>query len=174
MLKMNKNYQNGVGLMEVLVALLLLAIGVLGFSVLQVRAIDASQEASDRSVAMNLARDLSERIRINKTALTKYKEYINAKTVDTSCIGSATSYFPKCNPETMVKFDVGEILTKADSLGQSIKIYNCVGSNLNCIYVAWGRTNTTANNINTDASKCIDSSTGTYLVGSQCLVMEAF
>ena len=84
---MNKNYQNGVGLMEVLVALLLLAIGVLGFSVLPVRAIDASQEASDRSVAMNLARDLSERIRINKTALTKYKEYINAKTVDTSCIG---------------------------------------------------------------------------------------
>ena len=172
MLKTNKNYQNGVGLMEDICRAPAGALQI--SSVLQVRAIDASQEASDRSVAMNLARDLSERIRINKTALTKYKEYINAKTVDTSCIGSATSYFPKCNPETMVKFDVGEILTKADSLGQSIKIYNCVGSNLNCIYVAWGRTNTTANNINTDASKCIDSSTGTYLVGSQCLVMEAF
>ena len=173
---MNKNYQNGVGLMEVLVALLLLAIGVLGFSVLQVRAVDASQEASDRSVAMNLARDLAERIRINKTALAKYKDYINAnaKTVGTECIGSVTSYLPNCNPEAMVKFDVGEILTKADGLGQTIKIYNCVGSNLNCIYVAWGRTNTTTNNIYTDASKCIDSSTGTYLVGSQCLVMEAF
>ncbi|MEC8056440.1 MAG: type IV pilus modification protein PilV [Pseudomonadota bacterium] len=173
---MYKNFQTGVGLIEVLVALLLLAIGVLGFSVLQVRAVDASQEASDRSVAMNLARDLAERIRINKTGLAKYKDYINAnpKTVETGCIGSATNYLPNCNPEAMVKFDVGEILTKADSLGQTIKIYNCVGSNLNCIYVAWGRTNTTTNNINTDASKCIDSSTGTYLVGSQCLVMEAF
>ena len=171
---MNKNYQDGVGLMEVLVALLLVAIGVLGFSVLQVRAVDASQEASDRSMAMNLARDLAERIRINKTALAKYKEYLNAKTKDATCVGATTSYLPNCNPEAMVKFDVGEILTKADGLGQTIKIYNCVGSNLNCIYVAWGRTNTTTNNIYTDASKCIDSSTGTYLVGSQCLVMEAF
>lgn len=171
---MDKNYQSGVGLVEVLVALLLLSVSVLGFSVLQVRAIDASQEASDRSIAMNLARDLAERIRINKTALSKYKEYINAKTKGTGCVGTTVSYQPDCNPETMSKFDVGEILAKADSVGQTIKIYDCVGSNLNCIYVAWGRTNTTANNIDSNASKCIDSTTGTYVVGSQCLVMEAF
>lgn len=37
-----KSKQNGVGLIEVLVALVLLAIGVLGFSLLQLRAIDAA------------------------------------------------------------------------------------------------------------------------------------
>ena len=55
--------QHGVGLMEVLVALILLSIGVLGFSILQVRAMDASLDASKRIQAMNLARDLSERMR---------------------------------------------------------------------------------------------------------------
>jgi len=44
MLTMNK--QKGVGLMEVLVALLLLAVGVLGYAVLQLKAVDASSEAS--------------------------------------------------------------------------------------------------------------------------------
>jgi len=48
---MNYNkYQAGVGLMEVLVALLLLAIGVLGYVALQLRAIDASSEALTKSL----------------------------------------------------------------------------------------------------------------------------
>lgn len=171
---MNKFNQQGVGLMEVLVAIFLLAIGVLGFSALQIRAINASQEAADRSIAMNIARDLAERIRINKTALTSYKDAINKKETQTGCVGDKASYLPDCNAEKMVKYDAMEILAKADSIGQTIKIYNCVGSNLNCIYVAWGRTNTETNNINSTGDKCIDSSTGTYLIDSQCLVMEAF
>lgn len=172
---MAKHKQQGVGLMEVLVALFLLAIGVLGFTALQIRAIGASQEAADRSAAMNVARDLAERIRINKTALTSYKSAINNKEKETDCVGSTTiSYLPNCNAEKMAKYDAMEILAKAENIGQTIKIYDCVGSNLNCIYVAWGKTNTTTNNINTDSKKCVDSSTGTYLVDSQCLVMEAF
>ena len=45
-------YQKGVGLVEVLVALLLLAVGVLGYSILQIRAVDASSEALSRSQGM--------------------------------------------------------------------------------------------------------------------------
>ncbi len=171
---MSKYTQEGMGLMEILVALFLLAVGVLGFSALQIRAINASQEATERSAAMNLARDLAERIRVNKTALSNYKDAINKKEKDMSCIGTAINYLPNCNAGKMAKYDATEIIAKADSDGQTIKIYDCVGSNLNCIYVAWGRTNTTATNINTNSNKCVDSLTGTYLVDSQCLVMEAF
>lgn len=171
---MAKHKQQGVGLTEVLVALFLLAIGVLGFTALQMRAIGASQEAADRSAAMNVARDLAERIRINKSALTNYRSAINNKEKETGCVGTTISYLSNCNAEKMAKYDAMEILAKAENLGQTIKIYDCVGSNLNCIYVAWGKTNTTTNNINTDSTKCVDSSTGTYLVDSQCLVMEAF
>lgn len=172
---MFKYHQKGVGLMEVLVALFLLAIGILGFSALQIRAISASQEAVDRSAAMNIARDLAERIRINKTALTAYKDAVNKKDTANDCIAATTiGYQPNCNPEKMAKYDAMEIISKANQRGQTIKIYNCVGSNLNCIYVAWGRTNTEVDNINTNPDKCVDSSTGTYLVESQCLIMEAF
>ena len=58
--------QKGVGMIEVLVALTLLAIGVLGFTALQIRAVDATVEANNRIQAMNLARDLAERIRANQ------------------------------------------------------------------------------------------------------------
>ena len=53
-------YQNqkGVGLVEVLVALLLLAVGVLGYSILQIRAVDASSEALSRSQGMLILRSL--------------------------------------------------------------------------------------------------------------------
>lgn len=70
--------QRGVGLMEVLVSLVILAIAVLGFAALQFRALDAIQEANDRTAAMTLARDLAEKIRVNRTQLSKYKSEINA------------------------------------------------------------------------------------------------
>lgn len=64
---MNYRKKNqGVGMVEVLVALTLLAIGVLGFTALQLRAVDATAEANNRIQAMNLARDLAERIRATK------------------------------------------------------------------------------------------------------------
>ncbi|EYS16109.1 type IV pilus modification protein PilV [Acinetobacter baumannii 25569_7] len=64
--------QKGAGLMEVLVALLLLSIAVLGFVALQVRAIAASTEAGQNIQAINIARDLAERMRVNRTGLNSY------------------------------------------------------------------------------------------------------
>lgn len=58
--------QRGVGLVEVLVALVLLGIAVLGFTALQIRAVAASADAGQNIQAMNIARDLSERIRMNR------------------------------------------------------------------------------------------------------------
>lgn len=177
----NLNKQQGVGLVEVLVALLILALGILGFSALQLRALDAAQEATEQSVAMNTARDLAERMRINRTALGEYKAAINAQTTDVdTCIGTTSQdaksplpskvALPVCNADTMAEHDATEILTKAADHGQTIVVEDCVSSNLNCIYVAWGET-TIADN---DLDECIDTSTGTYVAGTKCLVMEAF
>jgi type IV pilus assembly protein PilV len=68
---MGIQYQKGVGLVEVLVALLLLAVGVLGFTLLQVSALNSSIEASKRIQAMSLAKDIAERIRANQEGLIK-------------------------------------------------------------------------------------------------------
>ncbi|HEY4713949.1 MAG TPA: prepilin-type N-terminal cleavage/methylation domain-containing protein, partial [Aquirhabdus sp.] len=45
----NRTSQRGVGMVEVLVAMVLLAIGVLGYAALQVRAVEATGEALNRS-----------------------------------------------------------------------------------------------------------------------------
>lgn len=172
----NSTNQKGVGLIEVLVALLILALGVLGFAALQLRAMDAAQEATENTVAMNTARDLAERMRVNRTALSNYKDAINkALSIDT-CIGTndittpKSLGIPKCNSIMMAQHDATEILAKASDNGQTVIIANCVKSTLNCIYVAWGKTSITATNF----SNCVDTTTGAYVVGSKCLVMEAF
>lgn len=56
-------YQRGVGLVEVLVAVLLLSIAVLGFSALQMRAIGATDESLARTKSLNVVRNLSEIMR---------------------------------------------------------------------------------------------------------------
>lgn len=55
--------QNGVGLVEVLVALLLLAIAILGFSALQMRAVQATDESLVRTKSLNITRNLAEAMR---------------------------------------------------------------------------------------------------------------
>ncbi|MFW1952510.1 type IV pilus modification protein PilV [Acinetobacter beijerinckii] len=187
---MNKTTQQGVGLIEVLVALLILALGVLGFAALQLRAMDAAQEATEQTVAMNTARDLVERIRVNRTALIAYQTNINAQTIDSGiidankhvslCVNStkrdalpATDKInlPVCNPVDMARHDVTEILIKARDHGQTIVMRNCVGATaMSCVYMAWGATVITP----TDVSTCVDTTTGTYIVNAKCLVMEAF
>lgn len=174
------NKQKGIGLIEVLVALFILALGVLGFSALQLRALDASQEATEQTAAMNVARDLAERMRVNRTALADYKTAVNTKETSSGCSGTSivtvtapelkTVNLPKCNASNMATFDAQEMLSKAAESGHTLIIANCVGSTLNCIYVAWADTVISAKNINT----CVDATTGSYITGSKCLVVEAF
>lgn len=160
--------QRGVGMIEVLVALFVLAIGVLGFSMLQLRALQATAEATDRTMAMIVARDLTDRMRINRLALNDYITAVNTKQTETDCLGSAATYKPACNSLKMAKYDANQILDKADSLGQTVIMKTCDGSSRSCIYVAWGNTTITKDNV----SACMVN--GVYKPDAQCLVMEAF
>lgn len=172
--------QQGMGLVEVLVALIILALGVLGFSALQLRALSAAQDATEQSVAMSTARDLAERMRVNRTALNEYKVAINDNADVDTCEGVVSKdalsplpskiSLPVCNATTMAEYDATEVLANAADYGQTVVVADCVGSNLNCIYVAWGETEISE----TDLDECIDSTTGAYIAGTKCLVMEAY
>ena len=59
--------QKGVGMMEVLVAMVILSIAILGFVALQVRATAATDEALNRSDSLVILNGLAEKIRINST-----------------------------------------------------------------------------------------------------------
>ncbi len=55
--------QHGVGLIEVLVAVLLLSVAVLGFSALQIRAVSATDESLVRTKSLTVVRNISEIMR---------------------------------------------------------------------------------------------------------------
>lgn len=161
--------QNGVGLIEVLVALLILAIGILGFVALQYRAIEATSEAINRVQAINIARDLAERIRANRDGLANYATQIqtaaNQTNYTTNCMTSA------CSATAMADFDVSQVVSKASALGMTMNMRTCSGNSdgRNCIYVTWGDTSAT------DGTGAGDCTNGTaYLSTSTCVIMETY
>jgi len=64
--------QSGVSLIEILVALLVLAIGLLGLAALQTTSLQLSGEAQARSQAILLANDYMDRIRTNRANASQY------------------------------------------------------------------------------------------------------
>lgn len=79
---------HGVSLVEVLVALIVLSIGMLGIAALYVESLRAGRGALLRTQAVALASDMADRIRANPTAGTAYTKTAAAK-------GTPNS---KCNP----------------------------------------------------------------------------
>lgn len=161
--------QKGVGLIEILVALLILAVGILGFVALQYRALEATSEAINRVQAMNVARDLAERIRSNRDALTTYQTQIqtaaNQTNFATNCITSV------CNETDLADFDVSQVVNKASGLGMTMNMRTCSGNNdgRNCIYVAWGDTSATDG---TGTGNCTNGTA--YNSASTCVIMETY
>lgn len=153
--------QKGAGMVEVLVALVLLAIAVLGFSFLQIRAISASLEASRNVQAMNIARDLSERIRVNRNGL-KYYTLIESPATCDSIV---------CTSQQMAEYDYNQVNTKASNLGMALDILDCQGSvfKRKCIYVAWEGTTPTNG---TSSSNCTNGTA--YVPNAKCLIVEVY
>ena len=161
--------QKGVGLIEVLVSLLILAIGILGFVALQYRAVEATSEAINRVQAINVARDMAERIRANRDGLANYKTQIqtaaNQTDYTTNCMTSA------CSATAMADFDVAQVAQKTADLGMTMNMRTCSGNSdgRNCIYVAWGDTSATDG---TGAGDCTNGAA--YLSTSTCVIMETY
>jgi type IV pilus assembly protein PilV len=64
--------QRGISLVEAMVALVVLAIGMLGIAALHVESVKANRTALLRTQAVNLANDLADRIRANRLARASY------------------------------------------------------------------------------------------------------
>lgn len=69
--------QKGIGLVEVLVALLLLAVAVLGFTAMQMTAVKATDESLMRTRALTVLRGAAEMMRANMDGISAFKTAIN-------------------------------------------------------------------------------------------------
>ena len=166
--------QNGVGMIEVLVALLILALGVLGYVAVQLRAIDASAEALTKSQAILVMRCLAENIRSNPVAMSQYQTLVagysnySSTTVapSPSCLNSL------CTPAQMAAHDAYHAAKNADQYGMRMTMDDCPGVTATmplrrkCLYTFWGKTTPAVAN-------CM-STTGTYVRGSSCLMLEVY
>ena len=178
---MNK-YQKGVGLIEVLVALLLLAIGVLGYTILQLRAVDASGEALMRSQGIMVLRGLSESMRVNATAQSAYptavRSYTNITAIPAAPAQLCFNPSISCTPAQMATYDAFVAAKAAFDIGMNITMDNCPGVasapvRRQCLFASWGDTTISATNTTADVSACM-TATGVYVSGSKCLMMEAY
>lgn len=175
-----RQHQKGVGLIEVLVALLLLAVGVLGYSILQIRAVDASSEALARSQGMLILRSLAENMRANPAAQINYPAAVRGFTNITAAptVPSPTCFNSVCTPAQMANFDAYMAARSAFVIGMNITMASCpgVGSapiQRQCLFAAWGNTALSATDTTADVTNCM-SPAGVYINGSNCLMMEAY
>ena len=94
----------GFSLVEVLVALVVLGVGMLGIASLYVTTLRSSGSAIYRMQAVNLASDLGDRIRANRSAGTAYALSEIGELGDESeaCLGADKD----CNPADMAAYDL--------------------------------------------------------------------
>ena len=171
--------QQGVGLVEVLVAVLLLSVAVLGFSALQLRAVSATDESLIRTQAMSVIRGLSENMRANSLQLATYQEAVNDPVATEPNIGvdSCSSLINSCTDVQIAAKEAKIAVKKLKDYGIEVKMVTCPGTNtvsfseVKCIIAAWGDTKPLLSN--SDDKACATES-GIYKSGSTCSIIEAY
>lgn len=164
-----RSRQHGVGMTEVLIALLLLAIAVLGFVALQVRASATGNEAFSRTQAMAIAKDAGERVRLNLGQLATYTTVGNwgGAVGDIEACEAAD-----CAPADLAAYDIANIRSSAANLlpNGRVAMRPCAGSLLSCIFVSWDDTTPTVGNGDND---CVTAA-GRYRNNATCVMLEAY
>lgn len=97
----NSAHQSGFSLIEVLVAILVISIGVLGMIAMQARSIQFTQDAGQRNTAAMLANDLIEMVRSNRDAV-----------ITTNTLRSTSNYY-KTSGQTFAETLVAACRTAA-------------------------------------------------------------
>jgi len=162
----SKRIQQGVGLTEVMVAMLLLSVAVLGFVALQVRASAAGSESFARTQAVAIYKDMAARVLLNLKQIDYYAAAGNwAGTGNLTACETAD-----CTPAQLAQYDIDNVINSAATLlpnGQ-VAMRECVGSSAgnvyHCIFVSWDDTTPTVGGGSAD---CLMAD-GRYRDGATC------
>jgi|AntRauTorcE11898_2_1112593.scaffolds.fasta_scaffold44682_2 type IV pilus assembly protein PilV len=112
------NYRNqqGVGLIEVLVAVLVLGVGLLGLAGLQTQSLRFNNEAYFRTQATLLSMDMADRLRSNfEFARTNSGIYTFTKT-ETVPSGGTDCYSSACTPAEIAAYDFKQWRTRVEEV----------------------------------------------------------
>ena len=195
-MKMNAA-QTGVGLVEVMVALLLLAVAILGYSALQGQAIKSTNESFERSQSLVMMRNIAEKIHANPFAIETYETQINdmdsitAPTTQCGLDGGAVTTL--CTPVQLAEAESYKIKLDLQNYDFQIQMHPCpntggtgadAATNIMfsyCLISAWG--DTTATIGSDDETDCLTAQVaaaenvaaqagGNYHSAATCMMME--
>lgn len=162
-------HQTGVGMVEILVALLVLAIGVLGYAGLQLSALKGAEVAQTRSQGTALARDALERVMANGAARDTYMDPDQWNGGDVSFGDEPPSdcFDAACDSDAMAAWDIEQLEWQAAVLlpGGRIRMQSCEsgGGPTQCVVVAWREQ---------ALADCVRNGAVNADEGSHCVVME--
>lgn len=141
--------QAGVSMLEILIALLVTTVGLLGFASLQSRALVSTEDTYQRTQATSLAQDMVERMRMNgikpgiqSNAAANDPQYTTAANwggavPTTDCLGITKN----CSAADMALFDIAQIRRAVEASSNlpngSALVAACENGRV-CAYVAWG------------------------------------
>lgn len=132
----------GFTLIEVLVALVVLAVGMLGLAVLLVEGLQGSRTAIEHTQAVNLAADIAERMRSNRAAAPAYDtaEGTPEPRLDVACEDAAGP----CDPRAMAGHDLRLWLddvaaTLPDGRG-AVEVEQHADARRGIVTIRWART----------------------------------
>lgn len=92
--------QRGISLIESLVAMVVVALGILGMLGVQMRTLTDTQAGVRRAQAIRLIEDLGERLQNSPDALNNLSAYTAKPTASTDCVAAA------CSPSDLATFDI--------------------------------------------------------------------
>jgi len=127
MMKNKRNRQLGVGMIEVLVTIVITAIGLLGVAKMQTIAMQSSYDASQRSLAVYLANDVISRMRSTTDGICSDTNYVT----ETDCVDvygntwTVVNYLASYDTTSMTNDDVG-------GASQSTPGQSCIGAGNSC------------------------------------------
>ncbi len=173
---------DGFSIMEVMVALLLLAIGAMGYMAMALTSSQMTTTTFAYSQATNLAGDMVERININYPSIATSNYQITAA----PNYALAPSSYPNacelkvCNGVAMASYDLGQVAYEANELlpqGLVAVLIPATGNNHVEVLVSWSGTTPTVGRGPNDCVSSTVSTTGTptytYNTNAHCVMLES-
>ncbi len=155
-LRSSDKYQSGLGLIESLIALLVISVGLLGIAALQITSMKQSSSAQFHSMAVWFNYEMTDRINANR-GITVFPQYAGISTADAHSQNCETAASP-CTPAQMIEADAkiwSELVSKLPS-GKGVIIQN--DDNSLQVTVMWDdgadESNCTNNVPNSDGMTC--------------------
>ena len=101
--KLSPRYQSGIGLVETMIGLFILAVGLLGAVSLQTSAVQRDQQAYHYSQSFFLVQDLAERMRANPSGAKDYPIFFNSPASSSrNCLNTT------CDSAQLADWDVNQ------------------------------------------------------------------